>query len=281
MSIKKIIVFVTIGILLGCQETPKDDFSSLTEEEKIELTDYYHKYSKYYLQPSELHRTYKDSALMVNPNHVEYRQRLSYSYKKVGDHIKAMQILNKAVEIDTAQGKADALMYKAWTMLYFYRDYTAVVRDVDLIDSITNRSYNICWGEPCGFQKAQALYKLGKYKEAIKTFENVNELEKEKGFDVSENYLNFFYTGRCLAELGLYKKAIENYKISMASFSQFPEAYYQIGLCYEALGEPKKAKEYLLKAQENIAYKMNEPYIERFDEVFPYMIKETLNRLEL
>jgi len=281
MSVKKIIFVVIFAMLLGCQETPKDKFSTLTPDEKTELTDYYHKFSKYYLQPSEIHRTYKDSALMVDPSHVEYRQRLSYSYKKVGDHIKAMEVLNKAVEIDTAQGKADALMYKAWTMLYFYRDYEAVIKDVELIDSITKRSYNICWGEPCGFQKAQALYKLEKYQQAIEAFDDVNKKESNKGFDIDDNYLNFFYTGRCFAELDAHEKAIENYERSLKSFSRFPEAFYQIGLSYLALQQPEKAQKNLLKAQEFQALKMNEPYIERFDEVFPYMIDEALNQIEL
>lgn len=94
-----------------------------------------------------------------------------------------MEVLNKAAEIDIERGKADVLQYRAWTLLYYYRDYEGVVRDVDLIEKITNNPYNSCWGEPCGLLKGQALYKLNKFRKAIETFEIVNLEEEKLGFD--------------------------------------------------------------------------------------------------
>src|SRR5690606_15288871 len=208
-------------LAVNCKEKEPPYFSKLNESEKGELATQFHDLSNYFLQPSELYRTYKDSALIVQPNNVDYRQRLSYSYKKVGDHIRAMEILNKAVEIDTANGKTDALEYKVWSLLYYYRDYEGVVRDVDLIEKISGRAYNPCWGEPCGFHKGQALYKLGEFKKAIETFETVNIEEEKLGFDPNDNYMNFFYIGRCYAEMEEYDKAITNYEKSLASVDKF------------------------------------------------------------
>ncbi|WP_417289775.1 hypothetical protein [Corallibacter sp.] len=139
-----------------------------------------------------------------------------------------MEILNKAVSIDTANGKADALEYRAWTLLYYYRDYEGVVRDVNLIEKITGNTYNSCWGEPCGFHKGQALYKLDNYDEAI------------------------------------------------ASVKQFPEAYYQLGLIYKDLKNDEKAKVNFELAKNYINYSMSEPYVERIDEIFEYMVANQL-----
>ena len=85
-------------------------------------------------------------------------------------------------------------------------------------------------GEPCGFHKGQALYKLDSFEEAIKTFETVNIEEEKLGFDTNDNYMIFFYIGRCYTEMKDYDKAILFYNKSLESVKQFPEAYYQLGL---------------------------------------------------
>lgn len=277
MSLKhKIISFTILVLVYSCNNKQPKDYSSLDENKKGEIANWYHEMSNYFLQPSELYRTYKDSALIVQPNNVDLRQRLSYSYKKVGEHIKAMEVLNKAVEIDTANGKADVLEYRAWTLLYYYRDYEGVIRDVDLIEKITGNSYNSCWGEPCGFHKGQALYKLDSFEEAIKTFETVNIEEEKLGFDTNDNYMIFFYIGRCYTEMKDYDKAISFYNKSLESVKQFPEAYYQLGLIYKKLNNNVKANENLKLANEYINYGMSEPYVERFNEVFQYMVDNEL-----
>ncbi|QAA81853.1 tetratricopeptide repeat protein [Aequorivita sp. H23M31] len=278
MSIKQIIFIGTIfHVFLSCKEKSTSDFATLDDSKKEELSNYYHELSNYFLQPSELYRVYKDSALMVQPDNVEIRQKLSYSYKKVGDHIKAMEVLNKAVEIDTAQGKTDVLEYRAWTLLYYYRDYEGAVRDVDLIEKISGRTYNPCWGEPCGFHKGQALYKLREYEKAIETFEIVNIEEEKIGFDINDNYMIFFYMGRCYAEMKDFDNAIKYYKKSLASVDKFPEAYFQLGLVYKMLNKKAKADKNFELAKKYIAYNMGEPYVERFDKVFLYRIEREMN----
>ncbi|GAA0743190.1 tetratricopeptide repeat protein [Gaetbulibacter jejuensis] len=280
MPLKNTIFYLFVFLFISsCEGIKNKNGFSISEKDRITLAKQFHETSNYFLQPSELYRKYKDSALQAQPNNVDYMQRLSYSYKKVGEHIKAMEILNKAVEIDTANGKADVLEYRAWTLLYYYRDYEGVVRDVNLIKKITGNTYNSCWGEPCDFHKGQALYKLGKYNEAIETLTLVNIEENKLGFDINDNYMVFFYIGRSYAQMKGYDKAIEYYNKAIASVDKFPEAYYQLGLVYEIQGNKKKAFENFKLAELYVNYKMGEPYIERFDEVFPYMIKKELINL--
>lgn len=278
MSLKNYgIKLIIVCLVFAACKKEKISFSKYTSSQKDTMANWYDDMSVYYLQPSEIHRSYKDSAIMLQPDNVNLIQRLSYSYKKVGDHIKAMQILNKAVTIDTAKGKAGALQYRAWTLLYFYRDYKGTIRDVNLIEKITGKKFNPCWGEPCGMHKGQALYKLGRYDEAIEVLKRVNIEEEKLGFDVSGNHLVFFYIGRCYAEKKEYESALENFEKSQkGAYNMFPEAYYQTGLIYKALGKIKKAKLYFEKSKKLEDYKMGEPYIERFDEVFPYMIDKEL-----
>lgn len=281
MSLKKIYILAIGLFTVGCfaQNNP---FEHLSLEERNQLAEKYHKLSMEKYQTSEMHRIYKDSALMANPNHIEYTERYSYSYKKAGEHIKAMKLLNKAVEMDLAKNRTTALEYKAWSMLYFYRDYEAAIKDVDLIEKMnTHLPYSPCHGEPCLLIKGQALFQLKRYNEAIETLEKLLELDKKRGFDPLDNFLVYFYIARSYTEINNIDKAIEYYETQLAVYDNFTEMHYQLGKIYLNLNNLNKANLHLNKAKELIGKgtKMYEPYIERFDEVFVEEIDLELERL--
>ncbi len=283
MSIKLVIMIMfLLSIVYSCSEK-KDHinvFNNLSTKEKDSVTQRYHNISNYFLQPSNLYRKYKDSALVITPENVEVRQKLSYSYKKKGEHIKAMQILNKAVAYSIEQNTTDALGYRAWSLLYYYRDYKGAIKDIEKIEEMTGMVYNICWGEPCGFQKGQALYKLKEFDQAIIALHQVNLEEEKKGFSVEDNIYINFYLGRCYEEILQYDKAILHYNKVLKSHDKFPEALYRLGKIEIKLSHFRKAKEYFILAKKYLKYKMQEPYIERFDELFPYMVDRELEELE-
>lgn len=284
MSIKYFILSFAVVLLISqCRtpEPPKIPFSDLTQIQKDSLAKQYNDYSNYLAQPTDIHRLMKDTAILLSPENVEYRQVLSYSFKKRGDHIKAMQILKQAVDLDIKKGSKDALEYQAWSFLYFYRDYENTILTVDLINKMSKRDYNVCWGEPCGFLKGQAFYKLGKYQEALLTFDSVLTEEVRLGFKSEDNFLVHFYKGRCYHELKNYDKALACYKQVFQRDENFTEALFQIGLIYIELKENDKAKAYLDRAAHWIkkGKKMGEPYFERFDEVFEWQIQEAMNAL--
>lgn len=284
MSVRTYLPFLIVILIIGCKTEPtvQDKYSDLTEPERDSLATVYHEISMGLYQPSEMHRRYKDTALIIKPDHVEYRQRLSYSYKKRGEHIEAMRILNEAVARDIEKSRTFALQYRAWSLLFFYRDYEGTIKDVDLINEMEPKNnYTVCHGEPCNVLKGQALYKLGRYKEAIKVFENVLKIEQEKGWDPIDNWHANFYMARSYSELGEYEKALEIYNAQLAANPRFTEAYFQLGKIYSELGEPETAWKKLQKAAELLAQgnKMGEPYYEAFDEVFEYQIEEELQKI--
>jgi len=284
MSVKIRLIFLTIILFVGCKPETSDEnkFADLTKEERDSLATRYHEYSMAMYQPSEMHRRFKDSALMIKPDHVEYRQRLSYSYKKRGEHIKAMDILNEAVKRDISRNKTFALQYRAWSLLYFYRDYEGTIQDVDLIIEMEPKNnYTVCHGEPCENLKGQALYKLKRYEEAIEIFENVLRVEEEKGWDPIDNMYANFYMARCYSELEEYEKAKEIYYSQLEANPRFTEAYFQLGKIYSLLGENESARKNLKTASVLLeeGNKMGEPYYEVFDEVFQYQIDEELQKI--
>lgn len=284
MSVRTLLPLLMTVLIVGCKSDPavQDKFADLTETERDSVATYYHEISMALYQPSEMHRKFKDTALIVKPDHVEYRQRLSYSYKKRGEHIKAMRILNEAVERDIEKNKTFALQYRAWSLLFFYRDYEGTIKDVDLINEMEPKNnYTVCHGEPCNVLKGQALYKLGRYREAITEFENVLKIEEEKGWNPTDNWHANFYMARSYSELGEFEKAEEIYQSQIAANPVFTEAYFQLGKNYSKTGKFIKATEYFNKASELLAEgnKMGEPYYEAFDEVFAYQIEEELQKI--
>lgn len=287
MSIKTLFIALIGFCLLSCSQnkTASNPFENLNQTERDSLEKKYFDLSMQYYQPSDLHRLYRDSALMVNPKNAAYRERLSYSYKKTGEHIEAMRILNQAVEQDVANGKTFALQYRAWSLLYFYRDYQGTIADVNHIFELIPEPKNYllgCHGESCLLLKGQAQYKLGNYQEAITTFEKLLQIEQQEGFNPLDNYLAYFYLGRCYTELEDFKTALKYYTDQLQVYEEFTEAHFQIGKVYSTIGEQEKAKKHLEKALEllNQGYKMNEPYFERFDEVFLYQIEEALIEID-
>ena len=143
---------------------------------------------------------------------------------------------------------------------------------------MTGQSYNVCWGEPCGFQKGQAYYKLKNYDKAIEAFKKVNVEEEKKGFDTAANVFLLFYMARCYEEKGEYINAINLYNKVLKSY-KFPEALFRMGKIQLKLSNYQNAIEYFNLANEHINYKMQEPYIERFDELFPYMVDNEIEKL--
>ncbi|WP_177760666.1 tetratricopeptide repeat protein [Flavobacterium sp. I3-2] len=283
MSLKNLYIIAISLFAVGCfaQNNP---FEHLSLDERNQLADKYHKLSMEKYQTSEMHRIYKDSALMANPKNAEYTERYSYSYKKAGEHIKAMKLLNKAVAMDLENNKTNALEYKAWSMLYFYRDYEAAIKDVDLILEMKKEQPLIaCHGEPCLLIKGQALYQLDKNQEAIETLEKLLELDKKRGFDPLDNFLAYFYIARSYTKIGNIDKAIEYYQNQLAVYDNFTEMHYQLGKIYLDKNEIDKADLHLKKAKQLIekGTKMYEPYIERFDEVFVEEIDLELDRLKI
>jgi len=285
MALKKFFLYnilIFIGFCHSSYSQELNPFENLSKEERIKLADKYHDLSQTVYQTSQMHRIYKDSALLAVPDHVEYMQRASYSYKKAGEQIKAMEMLNKAVAIDTANGSTATLEYKAWSMLYFYRDYENTIKDVDKVIEISKIPYNGCHGESCLLLKAQAYYQLGEYKKAIETFDYLFTLLKEQGVNPKDDFLANFYMARSYFKLNDLDKSLFYLQEQLSMpYSVKSELNFYAGQIYILKNDTEKAKQHFLKAKELYLQndKMNEPYIERFDEIFMNDINLEISKL--
>lgn len=253
------------------------DYNKFDKYNKQEAQEYYVDFSYNFIQTSRFKRHLNTIGVMIDTTNYQYIKRLSYSYKKAGEHQKAMHLLNLAISTETNSGEKQAHRgYAAWSYLYFYRDYRNTIKTVDqlLIDS--NQDTGIaCHGEPCLLLKGQALLRLGRYKEAIAAFTDYQNYQKNQGFDDMDNSLIVFYKGRCYAEIGESEKAMEYFK-HLVKDNPHAEAYYQLAKLYFKDQNKPKAKIYLEQSKQALenGYSFKEPYFERFDKVFLYNIEE-------
>ena len=298
MSVKYIISLVVIAFLISCSDhndtADNLELEPIVEELNIEninfnspifeelksdvsLGETYIDFSYNFLQTSLFKRHLNTIGLAIDPSTTEYIRRFSYSYKKAGEHQKAMHLLQLSLDEEKNTNlMLDHLDYVAWNYLYFYRDYPNTIKTVNQILELSNKDLGAsCHGEICLVLKGQALYRMKKYEEAIEVFSTFQAFEEEEGFNPMDNSLLVFYKGICLAKLNQKEEAVE-YFSHLVKNHPHGEAYYQLAQLYFKKGDYTLAKKYLDEAEEAIAkgFTFKEPYFERFDKVFQYQIEE-------
>lgn len=302
MSVKYIFFSLLACFLLSCSskenKTKEIKFNPIVEKINVENIDLdssifqklkdptgseeYKFHSRFFYQTSLINRHVNILGLANNPTITEHIRRASYSYKKAGEHQKAMHLLQLSIDEEANVSKRlNNLDYAAWNYLYFYRDYENTIATVDEILKLTDNDLSMsCHGESCLLLKGQALYRMGKLEEAITVFSAFQEHEKAQGFDDMDNSLIVFYKARCLAELGKNEEA-EKYFLHLVKNRPLAEANYQLALIYYGRKEYSLTNKYLVKAEKaiNEGYTFKEPYFERFDKVFPHQIIDLQNKL--
>ncbi|MCH8534175.1 MAG: tetratricopeptide repeat protein [Flavobacteriaceae bacterium] len=303
MSVKYVILFVVIAFLISCsdrKEVSKNvklepvveklnleniDFNSPAFEKLKSDTSFgkeYIDFSYNFVQTSLVKRHFNTMGLAIDPSTTEYIRRFSYSYKKAGEHQKAMQLLQLSLDEEKNTNLLlDHLDYVAWNYLYFYRDYPNTIKTVDQILELSNNDLGAsCHGEICLVLKGQALYRMKKYEEAIQVFSTFQAYEKEQGFNPMDNSLLVFYKARCLAELNQYKEAVEYFSHLLKNHPH-GEASYQLAKLHFKREDYELVKKHLNEVEQAIANgnTFKEPFIERFDKVFQYQIDDLREKI--
>ena len=119
---------------------------------------------------------------------------------------------------------------------------------------------------------------MGDYEKATETLLIVNEEEAKLGFDTKDNFYIHFYLARAYHKNGDFEKAMKHYNIVLNFDDEFSEAIFYKGLLLKEKGQKAAAKLLFEKAGQLLKEdkKMDEPYIERFDELFEWMVEREL-----
>ncbi len=194
--------------------------------------------------------------------YMEYSVRLN----KEGDFENGFKYLNKAVELDPKSH----LGYRGWIRLRKIRDYDKALIDFDQLDSLTPNFVDAPWGENIDFLRGECYFGKKQYQKAIELFNHSIKNQKEDWADIH----SFVYLGLCEYELGNYKKAITQFQRALKQTKSVPESYFGMAKAYQKLGQIEKAKENILKAENNMQYKRDDIYNEFLNEIYMSEIQE-------
>lgn len=190
----------------------------------------------------------------------------SVAFNKAGDFEKGFEYLNKAVEIDPKLH----LGYRGWIRLRKMRDYDKALEDFDRLDSLTPNFVDAPWGEDIDFLRAECYYGKKNYQKAIDILNRSIKNQKEKWADIH----SFVYLGLCEYELGNYERSISEFQRALKQSEYVPESYFGMAKAYLKLGQIEKAKENILKAENNMYYKRDDVYNEFLNEIYMSEIQD-------
>lgn len=184
----------------------------------------------------------------------------SVAFNKRGDYAKGFELLDKAVQLDPKIH----LGYRGWMKLRKLRNYQGALSDFDRLDNLTPHTIDAPWGEDIDFLRGECYFGKKDYQKAIGFFNQSIINQKENWADVHA----FVYLGLCEYELGNYEKSISEFQRALNQSDHVPEAHFGIAKAYQNIGETEKAKEHILKAEENIGSKREDSYDEFLNEIY-------------
>ena len=155
------------------------------------------------------------------------------------------------------------------------RDFDKALEDFDRLDSLTPNFVNAPWGEDIDFLRGECYFGKREYKKAVELFNRNILNQKEDWADIQ----SFVYLGLCEYELGNYEKAISEFKRALKQSEYVPESFFGMAKAYQKIGETEKAKENILKAEQNINSKRDDAYNEFLNEIYISEILELKQKL--
>lgn len=248
ISLGSIILIVLIGVLIW--------WNIKTDTEKSNFFASIHDY---------------ETAIEYDQNNSDAWMERSVSFNKAGDFKKGFEYLDKAVELNPSSH----LGYRGWIRLRKIRDFDNALVDFDRLDSLTPNFIDAPWGENIDFLRGECHYGNKDYVRAIESFNRSVKNLKEDWADIQ----TFVYLGICEYKLGNYEKAISEFKRALKQSESTCEAHFNLAMSYEKIGDLDKAKEHIIKAEDNISYKRDDFYNEYLNEIYLSEIIELKQKL--
>lgn len=213
-----------------------------------------------------------ESAIEYDQENSDAWMERSVSFNKAGDFNQGFEYLDKAVELEPSEH----LGYRGWIRLRKMRDYDKALIDFDRLDSLTPNFVDAPWGEDIDFLRGECYFGKKDYQKAIEFFNRSIKNQEEDWADIH----SFVYLGLCEYELGNYEKSILEFQRALKQYESVPESFFGMARAYQKLGEIQKARESILKAEENIASKRDDYYNEFLNEIYLSEVLEFKQTLE-
>nr|WP_297788781.1 tetratricopeptide repeat protein [uncultured Allomuricauda sp.] len=205
---------------------------------------------------------------ILNWQHPKYSEAFferSVPFNKRGDYATGFYYLNHAVELDPLEH----LGYRGYMKLRFLRDYKAALADFDRLDAMTPDVVDAPWGEDIDFLRGEAHYGMGNYAEAIPYFKRSISNQGADWANVQTfvyQGLCYYHLGKYEEAISSYENGLAQYDTTCEAYFGLAQVFLKLGDTIQAKYNLAKAQETIGYKYDDI-YKefLNEIYQEDLD----------------
>ncbi len=210
-----------------------------------------------------------DSAIYHYPEGADPYYSKSVRQFRRGDMIEGIRNLDKAAKLDPF----NYLNYLGFVHMLYLRDYERAEEIFQI--AIDNKIYaDIIIAGSAYMRLGIVQYKLGKYEQAIKSFDEEVRRSGEKN---AYNY-TFVYRGIAKYLSGDKQGALQDFDKAIELWDKCPEAYYRKALVLEEMGDKKMACKMAQKALLNKSFISENPHRSYVDQLHLSDIEELFDR---
>lgn len=242
-------------------ETPKT-----SNQERDSLVNGYLKARPNYLYDPQGWQDCIDSAIAVDPYNAYLWQQKSMPLFKARKYSLGMQHLSKAVALD----RDGYLDYRAFIKCIFLKDYEDAL--ADLKELIAKDDDGIVQDHSYHFYAALCQLQLNQFFEAKASLQKSIENQLAYGGSEWVHFMDYFYLGIALYELGEFEEAIAAFNETLKTYPQLSDAHFYKSYAYSKVQNTDSAKVSMKKTTNFIkqGYSINES--NAIYEMYPYQI---------
>lgn len=214
-----------------------------------------------------------DFLIKTNPKNEKILWESSVAYNKRGENEEGMRRLKKVIEMN----QRDYLGYAGWLKQLRFKDYDNALKDFHQLDKLSKVT-EYPWGENIYYLMGLSHQGLGNYDSAIVYYDKFIASEKNPDNIYPRMYT---YRGKIEADQKNYQKALDFYNKTISLDKNIAEAYYYKAETYRLNNLKDSAKINYTKSLGliNKGYKDQDPYNEKFLEIYALEIHDKLKEL--
>ncbi len=218
----------------------------------------FYEQAEVYKQGAIIQLALYDSAIKYDPYNPDFYFKKSIWYKKSGKFIQSFEILDKAIELSPSEH----LGYRAWSKLYFLRDFEGCLEDINILDPLTPNFIDYPWGENMFYLKGLCYMELNNFNKAIDHF-NIAHRE-------DNDIYSLHYKGVCFYMLGEIEKSLQTFISCLEIYNKLPDTFYYMASCHQILGNKAKAIQEVDHCNQlyNSGYRFTLPFIQPFKTIY-------------
>jgi tetratricopeptide (TPR) repeat protein len=203
---------------------------------------------------------YCDSVIALCPDIAYTYQMKAVPYIQNGEYEKAMELVNKAVELDPEEYTD----YRGFLKFVFAKDYHGALIDFKKAQELNPKGYAM--NHTYSFYEGLCNLELKNYSSAEENFKQDILIQKESDKEEGIHFNSSFYSGVLYYEMGNYNQAKEHLLNCLHVYPQYPIANFYLALVYKSEGNDELKRKYVQVAKHLKGNKSNVDSFLRFSD---------------